>query len=410
VDRFTKLGAGVWAFLKRHDKGDAWRQTAEANGLTRIQVKSFLWITTSVVGWKGSLHVRFESISGSDRQQHLQVTISGVASDLAVHTEGLRARIQKRLGLEDDIQTGDDLFDAEFLVRGMPRTAHALLDGETRGGLRRLFAAHYQNALAGGTLLVLFAHDYERAHLDDDLKAILDLAQRLSAPRDTGARIARNALEDGVDGVRRRCLLALLEGYGQHPALPDTLRRARADGNEEIRLEAALASGDDGHAVLRALASGAESEACAARAIAGLGARLGAADARSLLEQSLDRRRDAVAIACLDGLGPSSGSPEVQDLTVRALGHSGPDVRRAAAEALGRLGTVTAVLPLQEASRKASGPARRAMEDAVRAIQARLIGAARGQLTVSSAEGGIVSLAVEGGQVSLPHPDGSPTE
>jgi hypothetical protein len=50
------------------------------------------------------------------------------------------------------------------------------------------------------------------------------------------------------------------------------------------------------------------------------------------------------------------------------------------------------------------------MQDAAREIQSRLLGAERGQLTVTGAEGGTVALAAEGGKLSPPEPDTSDGE
>ena len=364
-------------------------------------------MTQRVVGWKGSLHVLIEAAPSSPEPGRLRITVSGVAGGLSLRTEGLATRVQKRLGFDREIQTGHDGFDADFLIVSDGAVAHAVLDADTRGALRRLFGAHDPITLAAGTLSVDFARNTTLNAVD--LEQILDLAQRLVEPDDVGARIARNALEDRVDGVRRRCLLALLEGYGGHAATRDTVRRACADASEDVRLEAALASGEEGLPVLRALASSGESEACAARAIRALGARLDEAETRRLLERGLDRRRLAVTIACIEALGePGRGSAAVEELLIgRCLGDADQGVRSAAAVALGRTGTVAAVLPLQAAARETGGALGRAMQDAAREIQSRLLGAERGQLTVSSAEGGTVTLAAEGGELSPPEPDAS---
>jgi hypothetical protein len=406
---FTRLRGwidGVLALLRREDPGASWRPAAEANGLTDIRGLSVLGITEHVMGWKGSLHVLIEAVPRGAGPGRMRITVSGVARGLSLRTEGLATRVQKRFGLDRDIQTGDVGFDADFMIVGDGAVAHAVLDADTRGALRRLFGAQDSSTLAAGTLSV----DFARTTLDaKDLEQMLALAQGLVEPDDVGARIARNALEDRVDGVRRRCLLALLEGYGGHAATRDAVRRARADASEDVRLEAALASGEEALPVLRALALSGESEACAARAIRALGSRLEAAEARRLLERGLARRRLAVTIACIEVLGePGRGSAEVEKLLIgRCLGDADQGVRSAAAVALGRTGTVAAVLPLQAAAGETGGALGRAMRDAAREIQSRLLGAERGQLTVSSAEGGTVTLAAEGGELSPPEPDTS---
>jgi HEAT repeat protein len=76
----------------------------------------------------------------------------------------------------------------------------------------------------------------------------------------------------------------------------------------------------------------------------------------------------------------------------------------AAAEALGRSGTVAAVLPLKRAAELSKGiELRRAARQAVAEIQSRLPGASPGQLSLSSSEAGRLSLAqAEAGQLSFP--------
>lgn len=77
----------------------------------------------------------------------------------------------------------------------------------------------------------------------------------------------------------------------------------------------------------------------------------------------------------------------------------------AVAEALARLGSVAAVLPLQEAAlaEGADDAVRRALSRAVAEIQSRLQGASPGQLSLATGDSGRLSLAEDtAGQVSLP--------
>jgi hypothetical protein len=408
-----------WAFKSlrtlARGSGPAWRAAAEANGLARVRESSFLWMALRLEGWADPLRVVFENAM-TGRQTHLRITVSGFASGLMVRPEGFDTRVQKRLGLGGDVETGDETFDRDFLIGGHPPLVHALLDADTRRGLRRLFGGEIEDAfgmgsvrarttLSAGTLALDFEEDDRDEHLAGVLKTVLDVAQRLVEPADLAARIARNALEDRADGVRRRCVRVLAESQAHAAVTRETLRGACADASEDVRLEAALALAEEGRTVLQELAASAEGEACAARAVAALGSGLGPAAALSLLASSLDRRRPLVAVACMETLGRDGGAGlEAAESVLIERGLHDPEetVRIAAAGALARLGTAAAVLPLQEAAAEAGGVLRRTARDAVAAIQARLGGAAPGQLTITGQEGGALSLATEGGQVSLP--------
>lgn len=441
----------LWGWLKANTAGWSWRPAAEANRLTRIRESTFLWTTTAVEGWLDSLRVGIQAAPGHHGRAPVRITVSGVARELTVRMEGFDTRLQKRLRLGTDVETGDASFDeALFISSGHAPLIHALFDADTRRALLQLFGGGVEDvlgtgtlparpSLAAGELIVDLLPDEVDEHMAGVLKGILDLARRLVEPADLGARIARNALEDRAERVRRQCLLMLAGSYADHPATRETLRRACADASEEVRLEAALALQHEGHLILRILASSAESESCAARAIAALGEHLEPAEALAVLDASLLGRRLTVAAACVAALGGRGGArtgaalervlaEEAGALAIaaaRALGqpglegaeaalirrgllHAEEGVRVAAAAALARTGTVSAVLPLQEAAQREGGALGRAARLAMAEIQSRLSGAEPGQLTVTGAEGGTVTLATEGGEVSLPGPPETP--
>ena len=348
--------ARLSAWLKRYDPARSWLTAAEANGLTRIQVKSFLWMTTSLEGWQGPLHVtmkyRYESAQGAAAT--VRITVSGIARGLALRPEGIDTRFRKELGRGGDITTGDARFDRELFVTGSAPLVHALLDADTRTALRRLFAGSMDDLVSvgsvpvkvgvgGGAIIVDFQSEAADAHVPGTLEATLAVAQRLLEPDDVGGRIARNALEDRADGVRQQCLLALIAEHRGHAAFRETLRRACDDANEDVRLQAALGLAEEGLPTLRALASSAEAEQCAAGALSALGIHLETADALALLDASLGRRRLAVATACIEALNGRGGAAAAAVLERVLAGESGP-LAAAAAAALGRVGTATAVL------------------------------------------------------------------
>ena len=168
-----------------------------------------------------------------------------------------------------------------------------------------------------------------------------------------------------------------------------------------------MALGEEGRDTLVDLVTRADTgDSCAARAIVSLGERLSAKAAGAALRRALGGAgRPLTARACLEALG-HRGLPEAEGLLLEALRSEDAPVSVAAAEALGRAGTVTAVAPLREAAER-SGDLRRAARQAIAEIQARLAGAEPGQLSLAGGEAGALSLADgEPGRLTLA--DGEP--
>jgi HEAT repeat protein len=111
-----------------------------------------------------------------------------------------------------------------------------------------------------------------------------------------------------------------------------------------------------------------------------------------------------LAVVAAVALGQSR-LPNAERPLVKALADGAPDLRIAAAAALGRVGSAAAVLPLKqaEARHEHDGAFRRAARQAIAEIQAR-IGAAPGQLSLTPSTGGMLSLVHdddEQGRLSL---------
>ncbi|HEX9189715.1 MAG TPA: HEAT repeat domain-containing protein, partial [Vicinamibacteria bacterium] len=241
-----------------------------------------------------------------------------------------------------------------------------------------------------------------RERVPEILAAVLDVARRLVAPADVPARLAANLAEETEPGARLASLLALAREFPQHPATREALLAARADASEEVRLRAGIALREEGRETLTELVRGAgTSDACAARAVAALDERLPADLATGTLRRALGGAgRPLTARACLEALG-RLGLPDHEGLLLGALAAEDREVSLAAARALGQAGTVAAVVSLQESAER-GGEHRRAARQAIAEIQARLTGAAPGQLTLAGGEAGALSLADgEPGRLSL---------
>jgi HEAT repeat protein len=273
------------------------------------------------------------------------------------------------------------------------------------------------------------------ATLSRTLPIVLAAAHRLRRPPDVAAALAHNARSDPEPRVRLENLIALAREYPENEVTKTALRAACDDANEEVRVRAATARGEEGRRTLLEIAKMEHAEDLpAARAIAALGDHLPAGDTRAILAHALRTRRIQTARACVGELGrraeadaipvmarvlavekgdlavaaaqalAETGLPEAEAPLLAALVRDIGDVRVAAAEALGRVGSAAAVLPLKEIETRYPGDAasRRAARQAVAAIQSRLPGASPGQLSLAPADAGALSLAEdETGRLSL---------
>ena len=269
-------------------------------------------------------------------------------------------------------------------------------------------------------------------HLAEVLAEVVSLARRLATPEDAARRLADNLKTEPVAAVRLQCLATLAREFADHPATGEALLAASEDPDAEVRLRAAIALGPKGREVLLALAGGEGAEdATTERAVLALGSSLTTAGAQAILRNALRTRREATARACLRALGQRRGpgvvatlakvvaveKPELAAVAADALGATADAaaeaplvaalddphaaVRLAAARALGRVGTIAAVLPLEEREAR-DGALRAAARQAIAQIQSRARGAAPGQLSLADGESGQLSLASgEEGGLSL---------
>ena len=120
----------------------------------------------------------------------------------------------------------------------------------------------------------------------------------------------------------------------------------------------------------------------------------------------------AAAARALEATGSPAAEPplilalqrEQADLMILALQREQANLRVAAAKALGRVGSVAAVLPLKEVAERSwfDFELRRATQQAIAEIHSRLPGASPGQLSLAGAGAGQLSLATDpAGQLSL---------
>lgn len=412
------------AFLVRSERRrsqlTAWRRAAEGVGLTDVEsTEGGLFQGAALWGRSGQLRVRLESYRRGKYVHGTRIVIDGLghgAGGLTLRREGLSTAFEKRFAGEREIEVGDPAFDAEYYVQGSAPLALAILDPETRGQAAVLLRGHVpveggrrvevDASLSYGRLVVEvkesgFSRNRER--VPEILSSVLEVARRLVAPEDVPARLAANLAAEPEPAVRLASLLALAREFPRHPATRAALLASRGDASEEVRLRAAMALGEEGRGTLLALVGDTRmADAVAARAVTALGPDLPVSLAEAALRQALaEPGRPQTAMACLSGLA-RLGHGEAEGLLIEALRSGDPQVTLEAARALGRVGTVSAVSALHEAMAPRGDLVRSAGRQAIAEIQARLTGAAPGQLTLAGGEAGALSLADgEPGRLSL---------
>jgi HEAT repeat protein len=433
-------------------RGRAWRSAAHAAGLTDLVSSDFLGVETGVTGRSGLLRVTLERYQRGKHEVGTRIVVDGLGHpsyEFALRKEGMGSAIEKAFG-EREIELGDPVFDRLAYIHGSPRVVHAVLDGETRRLVGELIDGRIPTGESGEPLKArvavsdgaLRAEIQERAfqpggeRLPGALRTLLEAARRLVLPDDLPARLAENVRTDPLAKVRLSNLLTLTREYPDYEATKTALRAACRDEDDEVRLRAALALGDEGHEVLRQIATSTDvADGRSAGAVSALKEHLTREETKAILESALAARRRATARAAVEALGRVGGSEVIESLgaaleaeddklvvaaadalgatgdaaaetpLIAALDRDGPTVWPAIAAALGLVGTAAAVAPLRTMASRFPFDLglRRASRQAIAEIQSRLTGATPGQLALADGDAGQLSLAEEGleGQVSL---------
>jgi len=418
--------ATLWlrrAVGRSKERARLWTLAAEDAGLTDVAVSTVAGLAWSLSGKAAPLEVRLEWYASNAREGN-RVIVTGFghgSAALSFDNESFSSNPRKALLRPPPIALGDRDFDEALHLYGSPELACALFDAPTRRLIGRLVQGCLEGPgrpalldFAGKTSLENGAlrmeiHDSPQGNaamrLSEALPKLLAAAQRLIRPADLAGRMVQNLRDDPVPAVRLTNLRLLLASHRDHPLAEEALVGALKDSSEEIRLQAAQSVGERGRDTLLEIASGEHSDdQRAAQAIAALGERFPVERAKDVLARALSIGRPATARACVQVLaGTDAGAAEAP--LIEALAADSLAVLVAVAEALERVGTAAAVMPLREASeRRREGELRRAARQAIAGIQARLQDAAPGQLSLAAGDAGQVSLIEDDlrGQVSLP--------
>jgi hypothetical protein len=437
----TGLGFGL-GILRARKARRVFEQAADLLGLPRSEIRGWLHMRVEGHSRTFPVQVREEGRGKSGVWTVVEVKTCGrVPDSLFLGREGIGASFGK-LFVGEDIATGDERFDAAVVVRGPASRALALLDEETRHRVTELVRAGGK-VKDGVVSIALHRRFRDGEALSGFVQQLVAVAERLAQPDPTVERLAALARFDAVSGTRHRCLQELIGSHSGDPLTDMALRSALADRTPEVRLLAAVALGDAGLDCLREIvASGGTSPEVARSAVEALGERLPEEVALARLEMAVRAGHERLVRVLVERFGPSTSRQGVARLArqlrddapaetaaacARALGRTGSavaapplvaalarndaGVRAAAAEALGKVGTVESIAALREAAsgNLMSPSVRRAAAAAIAEIQSRLTGAAPGQLALSRGEVGSLALAdrAEGdlALVGLPEPE-----
>jgi HEAT repeat protein len=378
-----------------------------------------------------------ESAYGTVGDATLAVTIdrasidrAGSFDELVVVLEGPRVprgiSFAKEGGGDEDILTGDPVFDDMVEVHGEPSLVLALLGKDLRPAVADF--VDKGGSLRSGRFRCHARLELSEDQIPDLVRMTLGLAEALTSAEKGGIcpRLARNAADDPLPEVRRLNLLELHNKFTATREALATSRAALADTSPWVRLAAARFLRAEVETLEALVRDGQVPDEAAAEAVTLLAARLAPERAGPLLMDVLtshtgNAQRQAIealgALRHRPALGPlivvlqqgdprtaasaalalgALGDPDAETGLLAVLGRTDADLRLAAARALGHLGTVASVAPLLalQESRGLDTAARRAIGGAIARIQSRLVGAGAGQLTVASAES-------ESGRLSL---------
>jgi len=404
--------------FRRQARMRAWDAAARASGLRDVRSGAgMLFEGEALEGEAEGLHVRLESYRRGRSESGTRIVVSGLGhgiGGLSLRRESLGTAFEKNVVGEREIEIGDRAFDERFYIRGQAQMAWAVLGPQVRGPLSDLLLgqvdagpagrAPVSASLADGRLEVKVRHSPFAGESLDRLPAILGsvlrIARSLVVGDDIARRIADNIEHEPSDGVRLRALVLLAREFPEHPATVERLRAALLDPADEVQLRAALALDAEGRDTLLRLVTRPADDACVARAIGALGARLPHELAESTLRRALAAGPACreTTLACLEHLR-QFGRPDDEALLIGALGPEDDAVAEASARALGRIGGVAAVEPLLKASHSGR---RGVYRQAVAEIQSRLPGAGAGQLSLAADETGALSLAdADPGRLSI---------
>jgi HEAT repeat protein len=462
VDPVTLLGLVVWGSVLAIPLIDAatsrWRRQAERRRDGRLSLVRLFRAAgrelglelldsapESGVSLRGRLEEAELSVACGPRPPESWTTTISASLDMPLLKEiRLRSRWRPKAATLYDsehpgsspVESGDSDFDSLIEVDGNSSLVHALLVHPVRRTLTSLARRGTVRLQEGCLAYQLLERLWSSGSLIALVREVLHATTGFPAVVGIPAALALVARTDPVPGVRARCLTALLAEHSGHPDAASALEAALTDPSDAVRVVAATALGERGVPVLREIATRPDSEESpVARSITLLGRRLSTTETLAILDAALKRKRPIVATAAIDALGRTGDAAACERLsgvllarddglavaTANALGEvpsvaaeqallSGltarsPDVRHAVVLALAKVGTLETI-PRLKTMLEITGrnlDLASALRQAIAAIQARLPGAAPGQVSLAEDDSGRLSLAsgTSAGQVTI---------
>lgn len=367
------------------------------------------------------------------------------SSTLVAVAAPTRLRLERRSPVRAVTEPGigNELFDRHVTITQGAELGMSVLNAATRRGLyelRRCEDRHWGTLLGDGVLTVSRRGKLREQDFEEWATRLVELCTRLAPPADPKAALFESARQDSDWEVRVRMLEQLRSSF---PADAEVLaligERLQVAEPDEALAIACRFPGPGSEAALRKLAATADAArpppGTRARALEALVRQRPGTDVSALVIQALGSferslRLAAIAavtelelhsaleplcallpfageyeqVAALDALG-FLGNGRAESAAISLLGSGSSEVQRAAARALGQLGTIQAVAalaPLARGSRSRRGVDEEASR-AMRAIQARLgvQGAGALQLAQPAPATGAVGLATQPGALAM---------
>ena len=343
-----------------------------------------------------------------------------------------------------DVVVGDQAVDDRYHFGGKPALVLALMNHESRSLLSRSPDDGESFVVENSRIQLTYSPGTQPGHeIVERVDRALRLARRFSLPAsEIPGELARNVRTDPVPQVRANSLAALAERFPENAVTHSVLVEALRDADPRVRLVAAKARGDfdalarlvveffpeeERTGILERLATttgrdetperpspsdSREKVAATALALlaAGFGRELVLPLVRVVVAAAEPGPLRLAALRALATLGDSS----CEKIAGAILSSPFADERAAALDLLAAFGSAAAVGPIRAADKRkpfgydlGSDGGRNKADAAIEKIQARLAGAAAGQVTLASSAdnaAGWVSLAPAGeaGRVSLP--------
>ena len=454
------LTAGVKFFEHRSfRKGqDRWQQTAAEMGLSLTNDGA---MGPCLIGRLRGFSVNIGTVYSGPRNigitkpmRVLRIYVDGIRKfdpTLILRAEGRLASLTK-LVAGNDVRTQDAAFDAAVHIQGDEQRILAVMSHSTRQAVIELLKLG-ETTVTDSKIVLESDASWEDADIQGLTNLVVSLAERLALPVSSMAhKLAVNALTDSVPEVRKRnlecfftasaesgsLLAALVRPHPLKEATAESAQAALTAADPRLRLIGGMLVGEEaGFAALKGLVEEdsipAEMRAQAMIALASHFARervepilatallAGSAPLVQAAVQSVGATRAVRLTGSVCALAETAGTqlqleiakalgaladPEAETTLLSLLGRGEDEVRIAAAQALGRAGTVRAVEPLLLVKNGLLRDVKTPARQAARAIQGRLGNAEAGSLSVVEQEDnkGALSLASEGGALSLANP------